>query len=266
MNKKNLGFSTRAIHAGQEPDPSSGAIMTPIYLSSTFVQSSPGVHQGYDYTRAGNPTRQAYEDCFASLENGTKAFAFASGCSATATVIHLLNSGDHVIAGDDMYGGTYRLFEKVMSNKGIQFSYVDLTNPEKTLEQAMQNNTKLIWIETPTNPTLKLTPIKKISEMAHSKGIKVAVDNTFMSPYFQKPLDLGADFSVHSTTKYVGGHSDVLGGMIIVKDEELAESVFFQQLSVGAVSSPFDSYMAMRSLKTLSIRMEAHQKKCDESG
>ena len=259
MNKKDLGFATRAIHAGQEPDPSSGAIMTPIYLASTFVQSSPGVHQGYDYTRAGNPTRQAYEDCFASLEKGTKGFAFASGCSATATVINLLNSGDHVIAGDDMYGGTFRLFEKVMTPKGIQFSYVDLTDPEKTLETAVQNNTKLIWIETPTNPTLKLAPIKKICEMAHSKGIKVAVDNTFMSPYFQNPLELGADFTVHSTTKYVGGHSDVLGGMIVVKDDDLADSVFFQQLSVGAVASPFDSYMAMRSLKTLSVRMEAHQ-------
>ena len=255
--KPNLKFNTRAIHAGQSPDPSTGAIMTPVYLTSTYVQESPGVHKGWEYSRTHNPTRKAYEDCIASLENGQYGFAFASGCAATTTVMHLLNSGDHVIAMDDMYGGTFRLFDKVLKHHGLSFSFVDLTDV-KNFEKSIQPTTKMIWVETPTNPTLKLADIKKISEIAAQKNILVVVDNTFMSPYFQRPLDLGANIVVHSATKYIGGHSDVVGGVAVTSDQKIAERLAFLSNSMGGVQGAFDSFLALRSLKTLPLRMKAH--------
>ncbi|MEY4616557.1 MAG: hypothetical protein RJB66_1517 [Pseudomonadota bacterium] len=260
---KNLGFATRAIHAGQTPDPSTGAIMTPVYLTSTYVQASPGVHKGYEYSRTGNPTRKAYEDCLASLEEGTHGFAFASGCAATTTVLHLLKQGDHVIAGDDMYGGTFRLFDKVLRHNGLGFTYLDLTNAEN-LKEAIRPETKMVWIETPTNPTLKLVDIQRICEIAHAKNIMVAVDNTFMSPYFQRPLTLGADIVVHSTTKYVGGHSDMVGGAVVTNKKEIAERIAFLSNSMGSIQGPFDAFLSLRSLKTLPIRMKAHEKNAIE--
>lgn len=252
-----LGFATRAIHAGQSPDPSTGAIMTPVYLTSTFVQSSPGVHQGWEYSRTHNPTRRALEDCMASLEQGVAGFAFSSGCAATTTILHLLQAGDHVVAMDDMYGGTFRLFDKVIRKNGIDFSFVDLTRVE-SFAQACRANTKLLWLETPTNPTLKLADIQKLSALAHAKGIVVVVDNTFMSPFFQKPLALGADIVLHSATKYIGGHSDVIGGVVVTSRPDLAERLAFLSNSMGAIMAPFDSFMLLRSLKTLPIRMKAH--------
>lgn len=258
MSKKKYGFETLAIHAGQSPDPSHGAIMTPVCLSSTFVQKSPGVYDKYDYSRAGNPTRDAYENCIAALEGGDKGFAFASGCAATSTVLQLLKSGDEVLANDDMYGGTFRLFNSVYTQFDIKFNYVDLRDISK-FEQAITEKTKLIWLETPTNPSLKLADIEAICKIAKAKNILVAVDNTFMSPYFQKPLELGADLVVHSATKFINGHSDLIGGVVVTANAELSEKIFFLQKSVGAVQSPFDSYMALRSLKTLPLRMKAHQ-------
>jgi cystathionine gamma-lyase len=254
---KNLGFETRAIHAGQEPDPTTGAIMTPIYMTSTYAQQSPGVHKGYEYSRTHNPTRKSYEACIASLEGGTHGFAFASGLSATLTVLHMLKSGDHVIAGDDMYGGTFRLFDKVLRHDGYEFTFVDLTHPEN-LESAIKPNTKLLWLETPTNPMLKLCDIEKLARIAKAHGIWVAVDNTFMSPYYQRPLELGADVVVHSSTKYINGHSDVVGGVAVVKDKTLAEKLAFLSNAMGPIASPFDAFLAMRSLKTLPVRMRAH--------
>lgn len=255
---ENLGFSTRAIHAGQSPDPTTGAIMTPVYLTSTFVQESPGVHKGWEYSRTHNPTRRAYENCMADLESGKFGFAFASGCAATTTILHLLKNGDHVVAMDDMYGGTFRLFDKVLRHDGMDFSFVDLTKVEN-FEKAVKPNTKLVWLETPTNPTLKLVDIKKISALAKAKGIIVVVDNTFMSPYFQRPLELGADIVVHSATKYIGGHSDVVGGVAVTSNEEIAKKVAFLSNSMGGIQGPFDSFMCLRSLKTLPLRMKAHQ-------
>ncbi len=254
-----FGFETRAIHAGQEPDPSTGAIMTPIYLSSTFVQSSPGVHKGYDYSRAGNPTRTAYEQCLANLESGRFGLAFASGCAAATTVAHLLKKGDHVVCFDDVYGGTFRLFDKVIQNNGVDFTFVDLRDKAK-LEASLKPNTKMLWIETPSNPLLKIVDIAALAKMAKAKGIITVVDNTFMSPYFQRPLELGADIVVHSTTKYINGHSDIIGGAVILNLEDLAEKLYFLQKSIGAVPGNFDAYLCLRSLKTLPIRMEAHQK------
>jgi cystathionine gamma-lyase len=256
-NVKEFGFETRAIHAGQVPDPSTGAIMTPVYLTSTYVQASPGVDKGYDYSRAGNPTRKAYEDCIANLESGKFGFAFASGCAAATTALQLLSAGDHVIASDDMYGGTFRLMDKVVQRNGVQFSYVDLTNVEN-FKAAIKPNTKMVWIETPTNPTMKLVDIKKTAAAAKAKNILSIVDNTFMSPYFQRPLELGADMVLHSTTKFVGGHSDMIGGALIVNDEELAKNISFLSKSMGGIASPFDAYIAMRSLKTLALRMRQH--------
>ncbi|MBX7232129.1 MAG: cystathionine gamma-synthase [Bdellovibrionales bacterium] len=258
FNKNKLGFETRAIHVGQEPDPTTGAVMTPIYLTSTYVQESPGQHKGYEYSRTKNPTRYAYEQCLASLENGKYGFAFASGCSATTVALHLLSAGDEVIAGDDMYGGTFRLFDKVLSRHGIQFNYVDMTSVE-SVQRLISKKTKMIWLETPTNPTLKIFDIEKISALAKNTHILLAVDNTFMSPYFQRPLDLGADMVVHSTTKYINGHSDVVGGAIVTRSDELAERLGFLSNSLGPIASPMDSYLALRSLKTLSLRMKAHQ-------
>lgn len=262
-NKNKHGFSTRAIHSGQSPDPTTGAIMTPVYLTSTYVQASPGVHKGYEYSRTHNPTRKAFEQCLADLENGKYGFAFASGCAATTTILHLLNEGDHVIAGDDMYGGTFRLFDKVLSHHGLRFSYVDLTVPEN-FEKAITPNTKMVWLETPTNPTLKLVDIQKIATMAKAKKIIVVVDNTFMSPYFQRPLDLGADIVVHSITKYIGGHSDVVGGAVVTSGAALAERLGFLSNSMGAIQAPFDAFMCLRSLKTLPVRMKAHQENAME--
>lgn len=253
-----LGFETRAIHAGQEPDPTTGAIMTPVYLTSTYVQSSPGVHKGYEYTRSHNPTRKAYEACIASLEGGKFGFAFASGLSATMIASHLLRAGDHVVAGDDMYGGTFRLFDKVLRPNGFEFSYVDLSKTEN-LDAAIKPNSKLLWLETPTNPMLKLADIAALSKKAHSKGLLVAVDNTFMSPYFQRPLELGADLVVHSSTKFINGHSDLVGGVIVTNNSELADRLAFYSNAIGPIASPFDSFLAMRSLKTLAVRMKSHE-------
>ena len=253
-----LGFETRAIHAGQSPDPTTGAIMTPLYLSSTFVQESPGVHKGYEYSRTGNPTRKAFEDCIASLESGKFGFAFTSGCAASTTVLHLLKAGDHVIACDDMYGGSFRLMDKVVRHNGIEFSFVDLTKIEN-LKAAIKPNTKMVWIETPTNPTLKLIDIAKASEAARAKGIISVVDNTFMSPYFQRPLELGADVVLHSTTKYINGHSDIVGGALITSNQEIATKLAFLSNSMGTACGAFDAFMSMRSLKTLALRMRQHE-------
>ncbi len=254
---ENLGFSTRAIHAGQAPDPSTGAIMTPVYLTSTYVQKSPGVHQGYEYSRTKNPTRQAYEDCLASLEGAKFGYAFATGCAATTTVLHMLNKDDHVVCGDDMYGGTRRLFSKVFDPAGLKFSYVDLT-AEGALEKAITPATKLVWIETPTNPTMKLIDVKKLAAVCKARGIISVVDNTFMSPYFQRPIELGADIVMHSATKYIGGHSDTLGGFLATDRSELAEKIAFLSNSLGTNASSFDAFLMLRSLKTLPLRMKAH--------
>jgi len=257
ISKDKMKFSTRAIHAGQSPDPTTGAIMTPVYLTSTYVQESPGVHKGWEYSRTHNPTRKAYENCIANLEGAQFGFAFASGCAAATTVMHLLKGGDHVVAMDDMYGGTFRLFDKVLKNDGFEFSYQDLTNPEN-FAKAIKPNTKMVWLETPTNPTLKLTDIKAIVKIAKQKSILVVVDNTFMSPVFQRPIELGADIVVHSATKYIGGHSDVVGGVAVTNDPKLAEKIGFFSNSMGGVQGAFDSFLALRSLKTLPIRMKAH--------
>lgn len=256
--KEKMKFSTRAIHAGQQPDPTTGAIMTPVYLTSTYVQQSPGVHKGWDYSRSHNPTRKAYEDCLANLESAKYGFAFASGCAAATAVMHLLKQGDHIVAMDDMYGGTFRLFDKVLKHTGLEFSYVDLTDTEN-FSKAIKSNTKLVWLETPTNPTLKLTDISAIVKIAKAKNIIVVVDNTFMSPYFQRPLELGADIVVHSATKYIGGHSDMVGGIAVTNDDKYAERIGFMSNSMGGIQGPFDSFLALRSLKTLPIRMKAHQ-------
>ena len=255
--KDKMKFDTRSIHAGQHPDPTTGAIMTPVYLTSTYVQQSPGVHQGWEYSRTHNPTRKAYENCIANLESGKHGFAFASGCAATTTIMHMLKQGDHVIAMDDMYGGTFRLFDKVLRHNGLEFSYVDLTVIEN-FTKAIKPNTKMIWVETPTNPTLKLTDISAIAAIAKQKNILVVVDNTFMSPYFQRPLELGADIVVHSATKYIGGHSDIVGGVVVTSNDQIAEKLGFLSNSMGGVQGAFDSFLVLRSLKTLSLRMKAH--------
>ena len=257
--RSNWGLGTLAIHAGQSPDPSTGAVMTPIYATSTYAQSSPGVHQGFEYSRTHNPTRFAYERCVAGLEGGSRGFAFASGLAATSTLLELLDSGDHVIAMDDLYGGSYRLFQRVRKRSaGLDFSFVDLTDPS-AFEAAIKPNTRLVWIETPTNPLLKIVDIAAISAIARKRGILVAVDNTFASPILQRPLEHGADLVMHSATKYLNGHSDMVGGMLLVGDNaELAEQLAFLQNSIGAVQGPFDSFLALRGLKTLHLRMKAH--------
>jgi len=253
------GFATRAIHAGQSPDPNTGAVMTPISLSTTYVQDSPGVHKGYDYSRTVNPTRQALEACVADLENGAAGFAFASGMAATATVLELLDSGSHVIAMDDLYGGSYRLFEYVRRRSaGLEFSFVDLTDPEQ-LAAAVQSNTRMIWMETPSNPLLKVVNLREIAAFAKDKGILTVCDSTFASPWVQRPLDLGIDLVVHSSTKYLNGHSDVVGGMVVVgEQDEIIQQLGFLQNSIGSVPSPFDAFLVLRSLKTLPLRMQRH--------
>lgn len=259
MNQKALGLGTLAIHAGQQPDPSTGAVMTPIYATSTYVQESPGVHQGYEYSRSHNPTRFAYERCVAALEGGSRGFAFASGLAASSTILELLDSGSHVVAMDDVYGGTYRLFERVRRRSaGLDFSWVDLSDLA-AFEAAIRPNTRMVWIETPTNPTLKLVDIAAVAECAKKRGLIVVVDNTFCSPALQRPLELGADIVMHSATKYINGHSDIVGGLAVVGDRaDLAEQMAFLQNAVGGVQGPFDSFLALRGLKTLHLRMKAH--------
>ncbi|MGY3266013.1 cystathionine gamma-synthase [Lysobacter sp. HA35] len=253
------GLGTLAIHAGQSPDPSTGAVMTPIYATSTYVQSSPGEHQGFEYSRSHNPTRFAYERCVAALEGGTRGFAFASGLAATSTILELLDAGSHVIAMDDVYGGTYRLFERVRRRSaGLDFSWVDLTDPA-VFEAAIRPETRMVWIETPTNPLLKLVDIEAIAAIARKRGLIVVVDNTFCSPMLQRPLSLGAHIVMHSATKYLNGHSDIVGGMAVVGDDtEIAEQMAFLQNAIGGVQGPFDSFLALRGLKTLHLRMKAH--------
>jgi cystathionine gamma-lyase len=252
-------LGTLAIHAGQSPDPSTGAVMTPIYATSTYVQASPGVHQGYEYSRSHNPTRFAYERCVAALEGGTRGFAFASGLAATSTILELLDSGSHVLCMDDVYGGTYRLFENVRRRSaGLDFSFVDLSD-DAAFEAGLKPNTRMVWIETPTNPTLKLVDIAAVAAKARARGLIVVVDNTFCSPMLQRPLALGAHIVMHSATKYLNGHSDIVGGMAVVGDDaDLAERMGYLQNAIGGIQGPFDSFLALRGLKTLHLRMRAH--------
>ena len=254
-----LGFATRTIHAGQSPDPSTGAIMPPIYATSTYVQESPGVHKGYEYSRSQNPTRMAYERCIADLESGAKGFAFASGLAGMATVLDLLPSGSHVVCADDVYGGTYRLFENVRRDSaGLSFSFIDMTDP-KAVEAELRPETRMIWVESPTNPLLKLVDLEAVAEIGKRRGILTACDNTFASPWVQRPIELGFDMVMHSATKYLNGHSDMVGGVIVfARDDERCERFAYLQNAVGAVQGPFDSFLALRGLKTLAIRMERH--------
>lgn len=252
-------FATRVIHAGQSPDPSTGALMPPIYANSTYLQDSPGVHKGYDYGRSHNPTRFALERCVADLEGGTQAFAFASGLAAISTVLELLDAGAHVVCGNDLYGGTFRLFDKVRQRSaGHRFSYVDLTDLA-AFEAALEDDTRMVWVETPSNPLLSLTDLAVIAHRCRERGILCVADNTFASPWIQRPLELGCDIVVHSTTKYLNGHSDVIGGIAVVgQNPELAERLGFLQNSVGAIAGPFDAFLTLRGVKTLSLRMERH--------
>jgi len=256
-------LATRVIHAGQSPDPSTGAIMTPIYTTSTYVQKSPGDHQGYEYSRTHNPTRKAWEDCIADLEGGTHGFAFASGMAAVDTVMHLLAPGDHVLAMHDLYGGTWRLFERVRRrSSGLAFSFADLAD-EEAARDAIRPETKIIWVETPTNPMLQLVDIARMSELARANDCLLVVDNTFATPMLQRPITLGADIVLHSVTKYLNGHSDMIGGALVVNGDELGEKIGFIQNSAGAVQGPFDSFLVMRGVKTLALRMKAH---CENAG
>ena len=251
-------FATRAIHAGQEPDPTTGAIMPPIYATSTYVQESPGVHKGYEYSRTQNPTRMAYERCIADLESGTHGFAFASGMAATATILELVNSGSHVVAMDDLYGGTRRLFSGVRERSaGLSFSYVDLSDTAAA-EAAIREDTAMVWIESPTNPLLKLVDLNAIVALAKKSGAVVVVDNTFATPYLQRPLEFGADIVMHSATKFINGHSDMVGGIVVTSSERFAKRLGYLQNSIGAVAGPFDSFLALRGVKTLDVRMERH--------
>ena len=256
---KNAHFDTRAIHAGQEPCPHTGAVMTPIYATSTYRQSAPGVHQGYEYSRTLNPTRAAYEGCIASLESGQHGFAFASGMAAINTVIDLLDAGDHIVAMDDLYGGSFRLFDKVKTRtSNLSFSFVDMSKPE-LIEAAITPKTRLIWLETPSNPMLKLVDLRKIAEIAKRHKLISVADNTFATPWIQRPLECGIDITLHSATKYLNGHSDVISGVVVVGDnQELASRIAYLQNSCGGVAGPFDSFLVLRSLKTLSLRMERH--------
>ena len=252
-----MKLATRLIHAGAEPDPSTGAIMTPIYQTSTYVQSAPGQHKGYEYARSQNPTRAALESALAIIENGKFGLAFSSGVAATDAVIKLLSPGDEVIAANDMYGGTYRLFTKVFEKFGIKFKYVDTTNPEN-ITAVLTEKSKLIWIETPTNPLMNITDIEAVSKISKKAGTILCVDNTFASPYLQNPLDLGADIVMHSSTKYLGGHSDVIQGALIMNDQSLKDQLYFIQKSCGAVPGPFDCFLVLRGIKTLHVRMKQH--------
>ena len=257
--KNRHGFTTRTIHAGQHPDPSTGAIMPPIYATSTYVQDSPGVHKGYEYSRSQNPTRMAYERCIADLESGDQGYAFASGLASIATLLDTLSPGDHVITMDDLYGGSYRLFENVRrGSQGLDFSMVDLSDIA-ALESAIKDNTRLIWVETPTNPLLKLADLEAIAAIAKKRGILCCCDNTFASPWVQRPLEVGFDLVMHSATKYLNGHSDMVGGVLVVRDNpELAERLEYLHNAVGSIQGPFDSFLALRGLKTLALRMQRH--------
>ncbi len=258
-----LGFSTRAIHAGQTPDPTTGAVMTPIFATSTYKQSSPGVHTGYEYSRTQNPTRHAFERCIADLESGNKAYAFASGLAASGTVLELMDAGSHIVAVDDMYGGSWRLFERVRkSSMGLRVSYAD-PNVPGSIAAAMQNDTRMIWVETPSNPLLKVTDLKEVAELGKTHGVITVVDNTFASPWLQRPLELGIDLVVHSVTKYISGHSDMVGGIVITRDrDDLAERLEFMQNAVGSILDPFSCFLALRGVKTLPLRMQQH---CDNA-
>jgi cystathionine gamma-lyase len=254
-----LGFATRAVHAGQVPDPTTGAVMTPVYYTSTYAQSAPGVHKGFEYSRTHNLTRFALEANLASLEGGTHGLCFASGLAATSTILQLFDTGAHVIACDDLYGGTFRLFDKVYRRHGFEFTYVDPVAGAAAVEEAIRPSTKLVWVETPTNPMLKLVDLVAVAEVCKRHGVLFAVDNTFMTPFLQRPLELGADLVCHSMTKYLNGHSDVVGGCIVVKDDDLHKRLAFLQNAVGAVPSPMDSFLVLRGTKTLHVRMERHE-------
>ena len=260
MTKDKKGFDTRAIHAGQKNDPVTGAVMTPIYATSTYAQESPGVHKGYEYSRTSNPTRKALEDCIASLENGDMGFAFASGMAATSTILELLDSGDHIIASDDLYGGTYRLMEDVRKRtSSLDFSFIDFSKTSNILD-AIRPNTKMLWLETPSNPLLKITDLDAVSSVVDNRDIIKVCDNTFSSPRIQQPLDFGFDIVMHSATKYIGGHSDVVAGLAVTSKErsDLSDRLAYLINASGGMTGPFDSFMLLRSLKTLSIRMEKH--------
>lgn len=254
-----MRFETDAIHAGQTPDPSTGAIMTPVYMTSTYVQEAPGKHRGFEYSRSQNPTRQALEACMAALERGRHGLAFASGCATTDAVMHLLSAGDHVVSMDDVYGGTRRLFEQVWKRHGVDFTFANLSDPS-ALDAAITDRTRLVWIESPTNPLLKLVDLAAAAKTCRQRGVLLAVDNTFMTPYFQRPLEHGADLVVHSTTKYLNGHSDVVGGVLVTNDEALRDRLAFVQNSAGAVPGPMDAFLVLRGLKTLHVRMDRHQR------
>ncbi len=257
-DKNKKAFATRTIHAGQSPDPSTGAVMPPIYATSTYAQKSPGVHQGYEYSRSQNPTRMAYERCIADLESGARGFAFASGMAAAGTVMELLDTGDHVVASDDLYGGTFRLFDNVrVRSAGLRFSFVDMTDPA-AIEAAIDDGTRMLWLETPTNPMMKLIDLEAVAAIAKKRKLLSVADNTFATPCLQRPIELGFDLVVHSATKYLNGHSDMVGGVAVAADEELGEKLWFLQNSVGAVQGPFDSFLALRGLKTLAVRMQRH--------
>ena len=260
--KNQQGFSTRAIHAGQEPDPTTGAVMVPIYATSTFAQESPGVNKGFEYARGKNPTRMAFEACIADLEGGVQAFGFGSGMAATSTALELLDAGSHIVTGDDLYGGSWRLFERVRRRSmGLDFSYIDLSDLA-AVEAAITDKTKMLWVETPTNPMMKLADIAALSKIAKAHNLILVVDNTFASPYCQQPIALGADIVMHSATKYLNGHSDVVAGVLIAKDAEMAAQIKFLQNSIGGVMGPFDAFLVNRGLKTLALRMKAH---CDNA-
>src|SRR5687768_13269721 len=259
---RSQGFETRAIHAGQEPDPTTGAIMTPVYMTSTYVQESPGVHKGYDYSRTTNPTRTALEGNLAALEGGKHGLCFSSGMGAANTLLDLLQSGDHVVAGNDLYGGSYRIMRKVFERFGVAFSFVDTTD-KMLVMAAMRPQTKIVWIETPSNPLLRITDIAACAEIAKAHGALTVVDNTFATPYLQKPLALGADVVLHSVTKYLGGHSDVIGGALVLDDDALAQRLRFLQNAVGATPGPMDCFLVLRGTKTLHLRMDRH---CENAG
>lgn len=256
--RNRLAFSTRAIHAGQQHDPTTGAVMVPIYATSTYAQESPGTHKGFEYSRSQNPTRMAFERCIADLESGSHGFAFASGLAAIATILELLDSGAHIIATDDLYGGSFRLFDQVRKRSAaLQFSFVDMSD-SSAIEKAIRANTRMIWIETPTNPLLRLADLGAIAALARKHRLMAVADNTFASPYVQRPLESGIDIVMHSTTKYLNGHSDIIGGCVVVNTDELGEKLKFLQNAIGSIAGPFDSFLALRGLKTLALRMERH--------
>lgn len=259
QDERRLGFDTLAIHAGQEPDPTTGAIMTPVYMTSTYVQTGPGEHKGFEYSRSQNPTRFALQDCLAALEGGKYGAAFASGLAAMDCLLHGLQAGDHVVCSDDLYGGSFRLFDKVFRHMGLEFSYVDMTRAENVREAIRPGKTKMIWVETPTNPMLKIVDLQAVAKIAREAGAISVCDNTFLSPYFQRPLEHGIDVVVHSMTKYLNGHSDVVAGCLVTSDEKIAEGIYFRQNAIGAVLGPMDSFLVLRGLKTLGVRMERHQ-------